>query len=139
LATTAKQSCFEEVALLAQETAVTEEEGETQAMLFALLQEQHNKQMETMATANKTNVDAMMEQMNALVATAGGNQNNDKENTPPARNSTPTNDGTKKPKRKKKICPNCKTFVYHSLDKCYELEENKDTRYPGWKSVHTAV
>jgi hypothetical protein len=86
--------------LLAQETVAAEEEGETQAMLFALLQEQHDKQMETMAATNKTNMDAMLEQMNALVATTGGKWNNYKENTLPARNSTPTNDGTKKPKHK---------------------------------------
>jgi hypothetical protein len=101
LATTAKQSHFKEAALLTKETAAAEEEGETQAMLFALLQEQHNKKMETMATTNKINMDAMMERMNALVAAASGNQNNDKENMPLARNSTPANDGTKKPKCKK--------------------------------------
>ncbi len=60
-ATTAKQSCFKEAALLAQETVAAEEEGETKAMLFALLQEKHNKQMETMAATNKTNMDAMLE------------------------------------------------------------------------------
>ena len=38
---TAKQSHFKEAALLAQETAAAEEEGESQAMLFAMLQEQH--------------------------------------------------------------------------------------------------
>jgi hypothetical protein len=37
-ATTAKQSRFKEAALLARETAAAEEEGETQAMLFAMLQ-----------------------------------------------------------------------------------------------------
>ncbi len=60
-ATTAKQSRFKEAALLAQETAAAEEEGKTQAMLFAMLQEQHDKQMETMAATNKANMDAMME------------------------------------------------------------------------------
>ncbi len=72
LATTAKQSRFKEAALLAQETAAVEEEGETQAMLFAMLQEQHKKQMATMAASNKANMDAMMEQMNALVTAGGG-------------------------------------------------------------------
>ena len=76
MATTAKQSRFKEVVLLAQETAAVEEEGETQAMLFALLQKQHDKQMETMGATNKTNMDTMMEPMNALVATAGGNRFN---------------------------------------------------------------
>jgi hypothetical protein len=63
-ATTAKQSCYKEAALLAREIAAAEEEGETQAMLFAMLQEQHNKQMATMVASNKANMDAMMEQMN---------------------------------------------------------------------------
>ena len=140
-ATTAKQSRFKEAALLAQETAAAEEEGETQALLFSMLQEQHDKQMATMAAANKANMDAMLEKMNALVAAGGGRQQYDinKENTPPA--GTPSvgggGDVQKKPKRKKTLCPHCKSFVYHSHDKCYELEKNKDARYPGWKSIHT--
>ena len=63
-----KQSHFKEAALLVQETAAAEEEGETQALLFSMLQEQHEKQMATMAAANKANMDAMLEKMNALVA-----------------------------------------------------------------------
>jgi hypothetical protein len=142
-ATTAKQSHFKEAALLAQETAATEEEGETQAMLFAMLQEQHDKQMATMAASNKANMDTMMEWMNVLVAASGGRRSNNKENTPPMGNTTPAGGSaggnkTKNPKRKRKLCPNCKTFVYHAPDKCYELEVNKDTRYPRWTSVFAA-
>jgi hypothetical protein len=116
LAMTAKQSCFKEAALLAWETAAAEEEGETQAMLFAMLQEQHDNQMAAMAAPNKANMDAMMEWMNMLVAIVGGRRSNDKENTPLARNTTPTGGGaggneTKKPKRKRKLCPNCKMFI----------------------------
>jgi hypothetical protein len=88
-ATTDKQSCFLEAALLAQKTAAAEEEGETQAMLFALLQEQHDKQMETMVATNKPNMDAMMERMNDLVAATGGKWNNDKENTPQPETALP--------------------------------------------------
>ena len=44
-ATTAKQSRFKEAALLSQETKAAEEEGASQAMLFAMLQEQRNKQI----------------------------------------------------------------------------------------------
>jgi hypothetical protein len=117
-ATTAKQSRFKEAALLSRETAAVEEEGEIQAMLFAILQEQHNKQMATMAASNKANMDAMMEQMNVLVAAGSGRRSNIKENTPPTGNTTPAGGGTggketKKPKRKRKLCPNCKTFVYY--------------------------
>jgi hypothetical protein len=43
-----------------------EEEGETQAMMFALLQDQHKVQLEAMATANKATMDALMERMNTM-------------------------------------------------------------------------
>ncbi len=55
-----------------------------QALLFSMLQEQHEKQMAMMAESNKTNMDAMMEKMNALVA-AGRSRSirtHDKENHP---------------------------------------------------------
>jgi hypothetical protein len=42
-ATTAKQSRFKEAVLLAQKTAAAAEEGETQVLLFAMLQDQHAK------------------------------------------------------------------------------------------------
>ncbi len=70
-AMTAKQSPFKGAALLAQETAAAEEESETQGMLFAMLQDQHAKQIAQIEVANKTNMDAMMEQMNALVVAGG--------------------------------------------------------------------
>jgi hypothetical protein len=47
-ATMAKQSCFKETALLAQDTAAAEDKGESQAMLFAMLQEQHDRQIVAM-------------------------------------------------------------------------------------------
>jgi hypothetical protein len=75
------------------ETAAMEEEGENQAMLFAMLQEKHNKQMASMAASNKANMDAMMEWMNVLAAASGGRRSNDKENTPPAGNTTPAGSG----------------------------------------------
>jgi hypothetical protein len=46
LAALAKQSCLKEAALAAQEQASAEEEGETQAMMFAFLQDQHKSQLE---------------------------------------------------------------------------------------------
>ncbi len=139
--TMAKQSRFKEAAHLAQESAAAEEEGETQALLFTMLQEQHDKQMAKMAATNKANMDAMLEKMNALVAAAGGRRTFDnKENTPPEKSATTAcgdsggGDIDKKPKRGRTLCPNCKKLVYHAHNKCYELETNKDTRYPGWKS-----
>jgi hypothetical protein len=70
-ATMAKQSRFKEVALQAQEAAAAEEEGETQAMLFAMLQEQHAKQIAQMEATNKTNMDLLLERMNAMIGSNG--------------------------------------------------------------------
>jgi hypothetical protein len=139
----AKQSRFKEAALLAWETAAVEEEGETQTMLFAMLQEQHNKQMATMTGSNKANMDAMMEWMNELVAAGGGRRSNNKENTPLTGNTTPAGgdvggNKTKKPSTRENFVSTAKMFVYHALDKCYELEANKDTCYPRWMSVFAA-
>ncbi len=63
-ATAAKQLRFKEAALAAQEQALAEEEGETQAMMFALIQDQQKLQFKAMVTANKAMMVAMMEQMN---------------------------------------------------------------------------
>ena len=140
---TAKQLRFKEAVLLAQETAAAEEEGESQAMLFAMLQEQHNKQIAEFAATNKANMDAMMDRMNALVTGRGGHrltptQQPDKEHTPPGGNVRPPTDTywTKKPRKQKAICPHCKTFVLHKFENCYELEANKEKRWLGWTSVH---
>jgi hypothetical protein len=130
LATTAKQSQFKVAALLAQETAAAKEEGKTQGLLFAMLQDQHAKQIAQMEMTNKTNMDAMMEQMNALVRHA---HHPDKVNTPPGSNVIPLGGGAraKKPRRKKALCPNCKCFVMHKPAHCFELKANKASRYPG--------
>jgi hypothetical protein len=142
-ATTAKQSRFKEAALLAQETAAVEEEGELQA---AMLQEQHDKQIAAMTATNKANMDAMMDQMNALVAGRGGDrrtpiQQPNKENTPPKGNICPPTDTgrNKKPKKQKALCPHCKTFVLHKPANCYELEASKDKRWPCWKSANATT
>jgi hypothetical protein len=139
-ATTAKQSRFKEAALLAQETAAAEEEGESQAMLFAMLQEQHDKQIAAMTATNKANMDAMMDRMNALVTGKGDDrrkvpsQQPDKENTPPDNTNQ-----SKRPRKKTALCPHCKKWVLHKFENCIELEANKDKRWPGWKSVNTTA
>jgi hypothetical protein len=67
-----------------QEQAAATEEGEMQAMMFALSQEQHQLQLELMAMANKATIEAMMDQIKALVTAQGERQSPaDKENTPP--------------------------------------------------------
>ncbi len=142
LAATAKQSQFKEAALLAQETAAAEEEGKTQALLFAMLQDQHAMQIAQMEATNKTNMDAMMEQMNALVAARDARHAHqpDKVNTPLGGNVIPLGGGTqaKKHRQKETLCPNCKCFVMHKPANCFELEANKASRYPGWKSIFAA-
>jgi hypothetical protein len=102
-------------------------------MLFAMLQEQHNKQIAAMAATNKANMDAMMERMNALMAGRGGDrrtpaQQTDKENTPPAGSniSPPANLDPKKPMKKKALCPHCKTFVLHKPDNCLKRIRTND-------------
>ncbi len=121
--------------LLAQETAAAEEEVKTQVLLFAMLQDQHAKQIGQMEATNKTNMDAMMEQMNAPVAARDV-----RVNTPPGSNVIPLGGGAraKKPRRKKALCPNCKCFVMHKPAYCFELEANKASCYPGWKSIFAA-
>ena len=55
-------------------------------MLFAMLQDQHAKQIKKMEVTNKANMDAMMERKNALVAMAGRlkpTHQLDKETPPP--------------------------------------------------------
>jgi hypothetical protein len=71
-ATMAKQLRFKEAVLLAQERAAAKDKGKLQVMLFAVLQEQHNKQIAAMAATNKANMDAMMDRMNALLVAGRG-------------------------------------------------------------------
>ncbi len=115
-------------------------------MLFAMLQEQHDRKIEAMTATNKANMDAMMERMNALVAGGGGRHptHRDKESTTTVENSLPTSTGSrttqpKKLKWRKCMCPHCKMFVLHKPKNCVKLEANKDKRWTGWKSVHTIV
>ncbi len=86
LQATAKQSRFKDAALTAQEQVAAEEEGEASAMMFALLQEQHKTQLKAMAMANQKAMEAMFEQINAIVG--GQCKAVDKENTPPAAGNT---------------------------------------------------
>jgi hypothetical protein len=107
-----------------------------------MLQDQHTKQIAQMEAMNKTNMDAMMVRMNTLVAARDAKHAHqpDKVNTPLGSNVIPLGGGAraKKPRRKKALCPNCKCFVMHKPANCFELEANKASRYPGWKSIFAA-
>ena len=128
---TAKPSRFKDAALAAQELAAAEEEGETMAMMFALLQEQHKSQMEEMAAANQKSMDAILEQMNGMLA--GQGKMGDEENAQPVNANLGTRTG--RVARKKKRCPHCRKHVFHAAAKCYELEANASKRWTGLKLV----
>ncbi len=115
--------------------ATAEGEGETTAMMFALLQEQHRLQMETLAAANQQTMDTMLEQMNAIIA--GQEKVLDKENIRPPNTNATTGTGGKW--RKKTKCPHCKKYVFHLAAYCYKLEANTSKRWTGWKSVKDAA
>jgi hypothetical protein len=132
---TAKHLPFKDAALAAQEMATAEGEGETTAMMFALLQEQHRSQMETLAAANQQAMDAMLEQMNAIIA--GQGKALDKENVRPPNTNATTGTGGKL--RKKTKCPHYKKYVFHLAVDCYELEANASKRWTGWKLVKDAA
>jgi hypothetical protein len=68
LQATAKHSRFKDAALTTQEQVAAEEEGKVSMMMFALLQEQHKTQLEAMGTANQKAMEAMFEQINAIVS-----------------------------------------------------------------------
>jgi hypothetical protein len=106
-------------------------------MLFAMLQEQHDKQIAALTAANKANMDAMMERMNALVAGKGGNKQTTPNQQPKKENITPENaNQSKKPMRPKHLCIHCKAQVLHKPDNCPDLKANKDKHWKGWKSVN---
>jgi hypothetical protein len=128
---TAKHSRFKDAALPAQEQAAAEEEGETTAMMFALLQEQHKHQMEAMAASSQKAIDAMMERMNPPIV--GHRKAADKENTTPVKDNA--HSSTRDTKWNKKKCIHCGKHVFHKSVDCYELEANASKRWISWKSV----
>jgi hypothetical protein len=90
----AKQLQFKEAVLLAQETAAAEDKGELHAMLFAMLQEQHDRQTVAMTAINKANMDGMMERMKALMAGGGGRRPTHQDRrVPPLQGQSPHIDG----------------------------------------------
>ncbi len=127
----AKHSRYKDAALATQDQAAAAEEGETTAMMFALLQEQHKHQMEAMVASSQKAMDAMMERMNALLASQG--KAADKENTPPVKDNA--HRGTRGTKWNKKKCTHCRKHVFYKSGDCYKLEANASKHRTGWKSV----
>ena len=89
-----------------------------------MLQDQHAKQIAQMEATNKTNMDAIMDRINALVVAGGASYAHqpDKVNAPPGSNVTPLGGGAraKKPRRKKALCPNRKCFLMHMPANCFD-------------------
>ncbi len=124
---TAKHSQLKDAALAAQELAAAEEEGKTTVMMFALLQEQHKAQLESMVAANKQAMDAMFERINALIAGCGKAVDKVTATIP----NSNTGHASSTTNRKKKKCMNCGKLVFHKPETCYELETNVSKHYPG--------
>ena len=98
-----------------------------------MLQEQHNKQIAAMTAANKANMDAMMERMNAMIAGKGRNKQTSTNQQPSKENITPKKaNQPKKPTWAKHTCIHCKAQVLHKPDNCPELKANKHKRWKGW-------
>ncbi len=111
-----------------------EEEGKVLAMMFALLQEQHKMQLEAMGTANQKAMEAMFEQINAIVGAQC--KAVDKEKKPPATGNMGKSTGGTTRNRKK--CTLCGKYVFYKPFECYELKANASKRWMGWKSVKDA-
>jgi hypothetical protein len=99
-------------------------------MMFALLQNQHKAQLKAMMAANKQEMDAMLECMNALIAGQGKAVNKVTATIP----NSNTGQASNTMNRKKKVCTNCGKLIFHKPQTCYELESNASKRYPGWKA-----
>ncbi len=98
-------------------------------MMFALLQEQHEAQLEAMMAANKQAMDAMLERMNALIA--GHSKVVDKPTATIPNSNTGQVSNTVN--CKKKVCTNCGKLVFPQAQTCYELESNASKQYSGLK------
>ncbi len=131
---TAKHSRFKDAALAAQEQMAAKEEGKVLAMMFALLQKQHKIQLKAMATANQKAMEAIFEQINAIIGAQCKAM--DYKNMPPATGNTGKSTGGTKRNRKK--CTHCRKYMFHKPSNCYKLEANTSKCWKGSKSVKDA-
>ncbi len=104
-----KHSQFKDAALAAQKLAAAEEEGETTAMMFTLLQDQHKAQLKAMVAAKKQARDAMLEPMNTLIPGQGKAADKVTATIP----NSNTGQASNTTNRKKKVCTNCGKLVFH--------------------------
>ena len=140
----AKWSRFHESASNVKERENKKEENDA-TMMFAMMQEQHQEQLNAMRESNaeatkmaNTAMAEMAKNMQIMMAAMPGMSKTEVEDD--KKNDTRTK-GVKlwdKPgyvKRDPKMCPNCKKVVYHKPERCLELEINKEKRRENWKSV----
>ena len=77
------------------------------------------KQLEDSVTAQAETVSTLSTNMNGISSTSG--KTSDKKKERPDFN----------------VCVHCKRKVHQKEENCFELEANKEKRYPGWKIVFT--
>ena len=82
------------------------------AMLITMIYKQQKK-IEKQMTASKS-------LMTKMTVTPQSKENNDNK----------TRDTMTRQGKKKKLCNNCKSWVYHNSDKCHTLEKNKQHHSP---------
>ena len=110
-------------------------------MMFAMMQEQHQEQLNAMRESNAEEMKTanaamaqMAKNMQTMMATMPCMSKTEVENNTRTKELKPWD----KPgyvKRDQKMCPNCKRVVYHKPERCLELETNKGKRRENWKSV----
>ena len=114
-------------------------------MIFAMVQEQHQEQLNAMQESNaqamKTQNAAMAEMANSIQIMMSIMPGINKQEV---KNDIKTDTQTKKVKpwnkpgyvkRDQKMCPNLKSLVYQNPEICLKLETNKGKRRDNWKSV----
>ena len=114
-------------------------------MMFAMMQEKHQEQLNAMRESNaeatmmaNTAMAEMAKNMQIMMAAMPGMSKTEVEDD--KKNDTRTK-GVKpwyKPgyvKREPKMCQNCKRVVYHKPEKCLELETKKEKRRDNWNLV----
>ena len=133
---TARQTAFQEAALLAKEEAIAEET----ALLFTLQQGNHDKEMKEMKEALET-MKGEIAWMAKQSQKKGGNTNNENNNpntagTTKAKPTTETSSTGPAVKfkvrqtmlEKRALCPNCNCWGKHRPEDCLELEAYKEKR-----------
>ena len=151
---TAKKAQFADHVNNVNEKREAAAEADDATMMLAIMQEQHQEQLNAMRESNKAAMEMataamaqMTKQMSTICAANAVREttaDEDKENVPPGfaalkrkekrqqqRGQKAIPPGEKQPK----LCPNCKRVVYHKPECCLELEENKKWRRGHWKSV----